>query len=188
MEDKKIIMYDSPEAATFRTNLSGWVTGGGLYYGKDEHIARWAGCTHIKCECGSIREKSYTICEECRRKKSNERYAALPFVEWDRDTPLTEWDGDKYFFSEEDIAEYCEEHEINPSELRLVVCTPNYLHPVYGDNWSDELPEEGELPPAIEKLVKELNEAIKKEGPVSWSQGKQRTTVEIEFEPTIIKD
>lgn len=172
-------MYDSDEAATHKTNISGWVTGGGLYYGKDEHIARWAGCTHIRCECGRIREKSYTICEDCRRKKSNERYAALPFVEWDGVTPLTLWDDDQYFFGEDDIAEYCEDNEIKSADLLLVICDPVYLSPLHEDYWSDSLPEEGELPPAIQKLVKELNDAIKKEGPACWKQGKKRTAVEI---------
>lgn len=182
MKDDKIVMYDTDEAATFRTNLSGWVTGDGLYYGKDEHIARWAGCTHIKCECGGIREKNYTVCEDCRRKNSNDRYNALPFVKWDGVTPLTEWDGDKYFFDEDDIAEYCEDNEMKSSDLMLVICDPVYLSQIREDYWCDDLPEEGELPPAIEKLVKELNEAIKKEAPACWKQGKKRTSVEIEDE------
>src|SRR6185295_16106581 len=130
MKENKIIMQESDEAATFRTDISGWVSSTGRFFGngKDgERMARYEGSTHHLCDCGKAAEKAYISCSECRRKNSNDRYNALPFVEWDGKTPLTEWDGDKYFFNEEDIYQYCENNEINSSELMLVICKPNYL-------------------------------------------------------------
>lgn len=47
-KEKKIIPYDSPEAASFKT-VTGWVSSDGIFCGNDEHVARYRGCTHIKC-------------------------------------------------------------------------------------------------------------------------------------------
>lgn len=40
MSDKSVIMFDSPEAATYRTDIKGWVSRDGRYYGEDERGAR----------------------------------------------------------------------------------------------------------------------------------------------------
>ena len=62
-ETEKIVMYDSPEAATYRTDIKGWVSRDGHFYGDNgpsaEHGARWSGCTHMNCKCGtSMRKES----------------------------------------------------------------------------------------------------------------------------------
>src|SRR5579872_5803301 len=109
-EEKPIVMYDSPEAATFRTGLSGWVSSDGHYYGKDEHLARWAGSTHKKCECGNIHEKTWTCCEECRGKNDRKRYLALPEVPFEQVECCKLWNDDTFFFSHEDVEEYLEDN------------------------------------------------------------------------------
>ena len=45
-----IIMEESPEAAEYRTDISGWVSCNGNYYGKDERMARYDGATHKEWE------------------------------------------------------------------------------------------------------------------------------------------
>jgi len=44
---KEIIKYDSPDSAKYVKNIEGWVSKNGKFFGKDEHIARWDGCTHV---------------------------------------------------------------------------------------------------------------------------------------------
>lgn len=42
---ERIIMQDSPEAAEYRTNLSGWVSSKGHYFGRDEREREQQGTT-----------------------------------------------------------------------------------------------------------------------------------------------
>lgn len=52
--EEKIIMYDTPAAAMYRTGIEGWVSSDGHFFGKGEraeHLARYSGSTHHKCEC-----------------------------------------------------------------------------------------------------------------------------------------
>lgn len=170
-------MYDSPEAATQET-LTGWVSGGDdrRFWNKDEHMARWSGCTHIKCECGNIHKKMYTMCKECGAKKSLEAYLKKEFKEYDGSAVVTR-DGDKYFFNEDDLRGYCEENEIE--ELELLFCEPNYYHTIDTDIWEGESPEDwdGELPKEMQEAFDKLNEVIKNNKEIlSYAPGKIRTT------------
>lgn len=175
--EQKIIMYDSPEAATYKTGLEGWVTTSGQfsgqYWGKDEHMARWSGCTHTVCQCGNVHPKVSTLCDSCRAKKDAERFDAMPVVEWDEVTPVVVFNDDRYFFDLESVLDYMADLEPN-SDLRLCLCGPIRLHYVSEDNWCDDLPEDGELPDAVQAKLDELNAAIKEAGPVSWTEGSQR--------------
>ena len=74
---------------------------------------------------------------------------------------------------------YCEEHSINPEDLKLVICEPNYLRGLDYDYWDDVWPEESEPPKELQKLVDALNEYCRTAPPVSWQAGKMRTTVKI---------
>lgn len=72
--DNKVIMRDSPEAASLQT-VSGWVSRHGRFFGSDESIARYDGCTHVACSrCGAATEKRWTACTECRSQNSNPRW------------------------------------------------------------------------------------------------------------------
>lgn len=183
--EEKIVMYDSPEAAIFKTGLSGWVSRNGQYWGQDEHMARWCGSTHRTCEtCGAVYEnRSY--CSPCHQKKRQEQFLALPEEDWDGTGPVCLWDDDKYFWDEDSLVEYmyelleeCGENE-EPS-LGVVKCEPQHLHTVDYDTWCDELPDEGdgELPEEVAVKVEELNKAIRESGPVSWWAGKIRVNLE----------
>lgn len=39
---EEIVMYNSPEAATYRTDIKGWVSRNGLYCGRDEDLDKAA--------------------------------------------------------------------------------------------------------------------------------------------------
>lgn len=171
-------MYDSPEAAE-QITLTGWVSGGDqIFWYKDEHMARWGGCTHLKCECGNIMEKNYTKCDTCRHKSAVERYNALPFREYNGE-PVVEWDGDKYFFNEEDIIEYCEENEL--TSIKLLFCEENSWTTIDTDYWCDIIPSDNdlELPKELQVALDNLNAVIETLPVASYSPGKIRTEYKI---------
>jgi len=81
---KEMVMFNSDQAAQFRTNLSGWVSRNGRYFGNDERAARYDGCTHTICEdCGNPVDRGYLICQECREKRDKSKYDAMPKV-WNK--------------------------------------------------------------------------------------------------------
>ncbi len=183
----KMVMFDSPEAATFRTDIKGWVSRDGQFYGDDpgsERGARWSGCTHQTCECGTVHEKSSTACPVCISKARDEKYYALPMVDWDETTPICVFDDDRYFFNVDSVLDWMTElkseadKEGAMAEVQLVLCTPLHLHQLEEDVWADELPEDGELPEEVAQKLAELNEAIKRAPVVSWWAGKTRINVD----------
>jgi len=180
MSDKQIL-YTSYEAAKFVTNIEGWVDSNHRFWGKDEHMARWSGCTHIICPgCGKPTQKNYTICSDCREKKAIERYEAKDRLKWDRQTPLYSEAADEYFFDEDQLMDYLadqtfppgQEHVADERSLRLVICEPVYLREIEDDLFDGELPEDGYLPLDIQTALDNLNILIREQGPVSWSPGK----------------
>lgn len=178
-KEEKIIMYDSPEAAEMRTGISGWVSSTGRFWGQDEHMARWEGSTHKKCEeCGTVHEKMWAYCPECYKKKRREQFFKLPEVPFDQVECCMIWDDDTFFFSpQDDIPEYCADHDIDPADLMMEVCeAKTELSKVGEDYWQDELPEDHDLPPEIQTALNTLNEVIKKHSPTVWWGCKKRTT------------
>ena len=171
-EQDKAIMFDSDEAAQYRTNMSGWVSRNGRYWGNDERAARYDGCTHRPCEnCGEPTEKGWLMCAKCRNLRDEARYKAMPKEEWNEKGMLCS--GDKYFSSWDEVDEYCEEEGVGKGNLRLVICEPNYLPLLPSDYGCDELVEDGELPDSVEQAIEDFNKVIKAEGPVSWEPGKK---------------
>lgn len=179
MKEEKKIMYESPEAATFMTNLSGWVDINGRYWGKDEHMARYSSCTHRLCDCGGEMTKSWTKCEACRARSSREAYFKMPQKEWDLVTPLVLYNDDKYFRNEEELKEYCSEEQINGQDLMLCLCDYQPIPQVDYDIWTDIMPEDDGLEdvyPELAARVDELNKFIETLKPQTYSQGKYRTS------------
>lgn len=118
---ENIILIDDNDSATYRSNIEGWVSRNGRFYGSNEHSARYDGCTHTKCtDCGAVVTKGRTRCESCFTKKSIERYRALERTEWDGITPVYSEAIDEFFFDGDSLAEYIEENDA--SDLRLVLC------------------------------------------------------------------
>ena len=171
-EAEKIILKDSPEAATYWTDITGWVSRGGRFFGDGpgaENSARWAGCTHVTCpDCGEVIERDFVRCKKCREAFAEKRYLARESRRWDGETPLYSEVADRFFFYEHELNDYCEEYECTPASLRLLLCKGEWLSSIDPDYWADELPEECELPPAVEEALEALNQAIKEVGPMSW--------------------
>lgn len=177
MKDKQI-MYDSPEAASLQT-VTGWVSSNGRFWGKDEHMARYDGSTHRRCECGEVIEGGYAKCNSCQSKDHLKNYLALPYRDWDESSVVYDDASDKYFFGGKDeIMEYLEEEGKTPEDLRLYMCSPNYPHQIDSSIWEDIIPEEwDDDPKELADAIKEFNEKLSNMKPFSYSPGKFRTSV-----------
>lgn len=171
---KEQILYDDDKAATYKTNIEGWVNSHGHFWGKDEHMARWSGCTDLKCkQCGTIHNKSWTLCEKCRDKKQHDKYYEYDLVEWDGESPVCIHDTDIYFFGGiEEVEDYCVYHDVKIEELQLLHCEANTL-PDFDimDLLEDYLCEEhtvDDLPVGAVDAVEDLNESLKNSKPLTW--------------------
>ena len=178
-----IVMFDSDEAAK-QITVTGWVSRDGRFYGDDERLARYAGCTHRKCEeCDNTVTRDRIICDSCVTKKRDAKFAALEPKEWDGETPLCTYWGDNYFFDWESVEEFCEDHETTVDALQLVICRPVKPHLLdANDLFTDYLPDDGDCPDEVAEVVEALNEAIKKAAPFSWYPSEYRATFKAEVE------
>ena len=184
MSEEKIILEDSPEAASIQT-VTGWVSRTGIFWGKNEAMARFEGSTHKRCACGAIvPRRSY--CAHCSEKREIERWRAMPEVEWDGEAMLYSQAADLYFSDLQEIEDHCADSDepCTPDDLRLIICAPNYLREVdlCEDN-SEALPEDGDescFPVAVQEALEALNKAIcESRTPaqaISWSPGNKRPT------------
>ena len=171
-----VVMFDSTEAATYRTNLSGWVSRDGRFYGEGESAekaARYDGCTHRACrDCGEPAEKSWLICRQCQDNADRERFDALPAEEWDGVAMLYSETRDAYYSDPDEATDNLDDG-MTLADLRLVICVPNRVRELDGDYCHDELPDDGELPDNVEEAMAAFNAAVA--GIVlSWSPGKKR--------------
>jgi len=178
-DTKEIILNTEPNIVEYRTNIEGWVGKDGRFYGKDKDQAIYGNSTHKKCDEGHIYRKSWINCPDCEEAKKPSKYLQLDFKEWDSETPLCLFDDDKYFFAIDDIEDYLDTEDLNPEDLQLVICKPNYLWEIQTDYWEDVYPEDRDLEDVASKelisKINELNELIRKESAVSWKAGKFRT-------------
>lgn len=175
---KKVVMYESDEAASIKT-VTGWVDRNGRFWGEDEHMARYCGSTHRQC----VNDPKHPIypsnawCDVCHSEKRKTAFDAMPAKTWCGE-PLVIHDTDIYFFDSDDLRDHCMEHSILPEEMNLVICEPNYPREIDGsDHLVDDLPEDGELPGELQDAFDVLNAVIRKSGPLSWSAGKFSATV-----------
>ena len=170
--EAKPIFPESAEAAKFVTGISGWVDRKGVFFGADERLARYSGSTHRHCDCGEvIEQRSY--CKACVRSREIEKYQSAQKIEWDHKTPLYSQRNDVYLFDAGDLIGLME-------ELELFVCEPVNLSEIQSDYWSDDLPEDGELPSEVEAALEEFNAVIRKSEPVSWRSGKFAAIVDLD--------
>jgi hypothetical protein len=169
MEQPTQVLYDSAEAAKIET-VTGWRARTGEFWGDNEHMARYCGSTHKRCDkCGSVVAKG-NWCHPCRDVAQREKFAGYERKAWDGVEPLHLHDTDMYFFGLDALADYCAEHRVKAAELALVFCAPNYAGQVdAGDFYQDILAEDSEMPDAIQMAFDTLNEAIKAcREPLSW--------------------
>lgn len=137
--------------------------------------------THDDCaDCGIEFEKQFTYakrCESCYWKEKRKKYEALDIVEWDGKTPICIYDDDTYFFDEDDILIYCEDRNIKPSELMLVLCQTNNFSTIDFDQWCDEVHEDWEPSSEFQKKLKEFNDFLEEESTNTWFPTNKRVTI-----------
>lgn len=174
-DQDKIVMFDAPESAKSHT-MDGWLSRDGYFYA-DERTARYAGCTHRLCEtCGAATAKMYARCEPCREKLADARYKAMPEAPWDGVQMVYSTTRDEFYASPDDAEDELDDDE-SVANLRLVLCTPNHVRSLDGDNFADDLPEDGEAPDELLAAMDAFNEATS--GIVlSWGPGKSRLRAE----------
>jgi hypothetical protein len=173
--EKELIVLDTDDGVAELKTVTGWVSRHGRFYGDNEQLARYDGCTHKKCECGNTMTKGWTKCENCRHNKRLGLYNDFTFEEWDEIKPICTYDGDVYFFDTDSIEDYLEEHELEPKDLKLVICKPNYTREISDGYWEDSLPEDSDIPKELQIRLDELNKFIKTLEPLSWSPSNVRT-------------
>lgn len=120
-EIKKILITDD-NSATYVTNLKGWVSSNGIFFGEDEELARYNGSTHRHCSnknCGEIVEKYKSYCNECAHDNYIKKFNNLPIVDYKNETCkvifsdlLEEYFSDESYLYDR-ISEYCIENNIN---------------------------------------------------------------------------
>lgn len=181
-----IIFSDSSEAARFEIGISGWVSRDGRFYGDNEDLARYAGSTHRKCECGEVYTKNY-YCQKCSDTKERERFSKMPVVEWDGSAMLYDQNTDKYFSSIDEVIEHYEYEDTVLNSAMIIVCEPNYAREVESDYWCDELPEDtsfeecGGVDAETVELLEKLNAKLKNTI-LSYSPGTNRVDVLVHAE------
>ena len=178
-EDREKILYSDSRAASYKTNIEGWVSKNGRFYGNNEgseHLARWDGCDLIKCKvCGLEMDKcGYTVCQSCREDQQQLEYFNMPEKEWDGIGMIYSETLDLYLDSIDEALEEAETFGIELKEMLLVICDPTSLREISEDYFCDDLPEDGELPDIIREKLGEFNQALADYGPVSWYPGKYR--------------
>lgn len=178
-KEKKTILYDSPEAASFMSGLSGWVDINNRYWGNDEHMARWSSATHKNCDnCGELMETS-SYCKPCSEKKTQAKFEAMEKVVWDKETPLCIHDSEVYFWDVDGLYDYLGDNECELASLQLVIAEPYPIHELEPEYFTEDLHEDAELPDHIEKMIENLNKAIKDLGPQAWIPSKYAAIVEL---------
>lgn len=105
-EQKQIIMFYSPDAASLKT-VTGWVSADGRFFGRDENLARFCGATHRICKNNPDHPVHQVrgYCEPCHKDKRDKAFADMPVKEWDGES-LVDFDGDRYFFDAGCLRDY----------------------------------------------------------------------------------
>ncbi len=175
-QNKSVILPESPEAAR-KMEVTLWVSREGLAY-NDEEIARYAGCTHVKCrECGEIIEKIYTICDSCNEKIKQEKYLKLPKEKWDGETIFYSDKFNEYFGSIEELEDAINEEnsedkpwiKADAEEYRILKCVPVFPDCLNSDHWEDCYPDDSEEWEELEDLIADFNKKLSKIKPISYT-------------------
>ena len=171
-DEEPMVLYDSAAAAVHETReLTGWWSRDGRFWGPDEHMARYMGCTHQKCEiCGAPVDtrRGRTVCQSCLAGQLRVRYQMLRRGAWDGG-PLCEFGGDRFWFDWNDLVHDVANGDVTP-DVMLVIATPD-SPPVFDayELLVDHLPDETtNVPLPIERAMTALNEAIAAEAPLCW--------------------
>lgn len=178
-ESQQIILDTDDRAATLET-VTGWVSRNGRFYGNDERLARYDGCTHRACsKCKNPVEKNWLICEQCREEAAEEKWRNYPERQWDGARPIYSESTDEYFFDMENLISFCEEEETDLPALRLVHCQPIFPPTLNEDWFADALPEDGEVPDELWAAAEAFNAVMKSAEPLSY----EPCNIRVSFSP-----
>lgn len=137
--------------------------------------------THIDCEdCGKEIKKSTTyqkVCSDCSVIRASNKFNSLPRIEWDGETPVALFGSDQYFFSSDDILNYCDENETSPENLSFVLCETNNFSKIDYDLFIDSVHEDYEFSDEFEKKLKEFNDFLEKEPTNTWFPTNKRVCI-----------
>jgi hypothetical protein len=148
------------------------------FWGADEHMARRCCSDDFPCKtegCEQRTTRGITHCCGCRSLRMSERWAKLPMVAWDGETPLSEWDNDRFFFSEDELLEYLWERAHDdkgnpypdpPEPPELVICKQRKRSFSMADHLSDDLAEDDET--NFDEIDKVVNDWIEKNVSLNW--------------------
>ena len=191
---EKVIMSNSDEAATYRTDICGWVANGKFFGdGEDaEAMARQAGSTHVLCiECGKLIENDgYTVrCDECVSRLREERevvaYDKLEKKEWDGKTLLYSDAHNEWYHNVEEITDDLFEKnegkkitDKDIEEMRLIIGEPDYYKPIEEEHWASQLSDEEDIPEDLLKAIESFNSEIKDMYSV-WRQSKYAAIISV---------
>lgn len=183
-ENTEIITYDSDEAAKRVEGISGWVSRDGRFWGDNEHMARWDGCTHIECKeegCTTlVKKRSFTTCDSCREKKRHQTFMELERKEWDGKTPLYLDGSDTYFFDAEELDHYLEENECTLDSLQLRFCKPIKMPHLEDDYFLEQLHEDAEIPDDLALAIEQVNKIIDATPPQTWEPDRYAAVISME--------
>jgi predicted Zn-ribbon and HTH transcriptional regulator len=156
-------------------------TANGVKYWADR-ISKDQLATHADCQdCGVEFEKDYTYskrCFNCQSKHDAEVYLKMEVVEWDGKSGLCLHDTDTYFFDIDDVLEYAEENEVEPHELKLVLCTPTSFSQInISEHVQESVHEDWEPDAELERLEKALNDYLATASTNTWTAGNKRVII-----------
>lgn len=178
MEQDEILKSDD-KAAKYVTGLCGWVDRHGHYWGENEDLARYSGCTHITCDnCGVMRIRN-GYCAPCHEVKRIEKFNALEKIEWDGKIPLYSDSQDEYFFDDGSLSDYIEEHEASIDDLQLRLCRPVAMQTLDESYFLDDMHEDAELPNDVANAIESLNKLILEQPTQTWGPDKYAAIVDL---------
>lgn len=186
MKGKITDKYVIPENAEVKeVNTKRWINGVTTFEYQDKRSAAYACAIGSVCNCGkSFEGKQYIYCPDCRDKRRDEKYNSLELVEWDGKTPLSNFDGDEYFYDEDAIQNYID-YEGVEVELQLVLCKQVFPSEFSLDDYTEgHLPEDFGLDDLETKEQKYtaneveaiVNDYLKTLAPV-WYPSNKRVTI-----------
>lgn len=153
--DEKKFMIDGDEVAFYKTDIKGWVSRNGMFFGDGEHsekCARWDGATHRKCrDCPAVIPKSMLVCDNCSSRNQLKRWHKLPRVPYEGQ-PLCLFDDERFFSDDDEFFTWCEDEGLNPDHQMVVICEKVFAEAV--DPFDDY-----EFPDSVDYLPNGVQEA-----------------------------
>lgn len=183
MNNKEKINLKDIQDGTQNREVPVFIVGDKKWWG--DRITKDQIATHADCQdCGVEFEKQYTYqkrCSSCDFKYQNQKYLALELVEWDGKTPLCIYGDDTYFFDQDDIVNYCEDNDVESSQLQLVLCEQSKFGQInIAEQFQDVLHEDWEHDAELERLEKQLNDYLAKASTNTWFATNKRVTVSLD--------